>query len=274
MIARKKLGSTEIEMSTLGLGTVKFGRNSDLKYTENFNLPEKKELVALLQCAKDAGVNLLDTAPAYGVSEERLGELLHKDRHSWIISTKVGEEYTWNPATGQGTSHFDFSAKHTRFSVERSLKRLGTDYLDLVLIHSNGDDEKILQETDCIPTLEKLKQEGWIRAFGMSTKTLAGSLAAIDACDAVMLVYNLEYRDEEAAMEKAAALNKGILLKKVLASGRIRSSAQDPIANPIEEVFDLVYAQKGVTSAIIGTINLQHLRTNLATALSSQQRLT
>src|SRR5690606_4111141 len=119
----------------------------------------------LLTQASELGINLLDTAPAYGISEERLGQLLN-NRDQWILCSKTGEEFS------NGQSHFDFSAKHTRFSIERSLKRLRTDYLDLVLVHSDGQDEHIIRHTDCFETLQQLKDQGLIRAFGISSKTI------------------------------------------------------------------------------------------------------
>ena len=83
----------------------------------------------------------------------------------------MGEEFS------AGESHFDFSGAHTRESIERSLRRLKTHYLDLVLIHSDGNDLEILEHTDCLESLMRLKEEGLIRAVGMSTKTVEGASA-------------------------------------------------------------------------------------------------
>nr|BFE91955.1 hypothetical protein GCM10020185_24910 [Pseudomonas brassicacearum subsp. brassicacearum] len=114
----------------------------------------------LLKLARDLGINLIDTAPAYGRSEERLGPLLRGQRQDWVIVSKVGEEFS------DGQSRHDFSAAHTRFSVERSLKRLETDYIDLVLVHSDGNDLAILNDSEVYPTLAALKREGKIGGFG------------------------------------------------------------------------------------------------------------
>ncbi len=270
MIPRKRLGRTDIEISSFGLGTVKFGRNQSLKYPDQFELPHDQQLRDLLACARDFGVNLLDTAPAYGYSEERLGDLLKKERKEWVISTKVGEEFEHNEFDTEGKSWFDFSAKHTRLSVERSMRRLRTDYLDLVLIHSDGNDVGILTQTPVVQTLQQLKQEGWIRAFGISSKTLEGSLLAADVCDAVMMVYTANYTDELPTIEKSVRQNVAILLKKVLDSGHICHDAQ-PAEDPIQAALDFAYAHPGVTSAILGTVNLQHLRANLIKALRAQK---
>lgn len=279
MMPRKRLGSTDIEVSTLGLGTVKFGRNQNLKYPAGFELPSDEQIARLLDSAQAMGVNLLDTAPAYGYSEERLGYALRKMRKDWVISTKVGEEFIPDKFTGQGLSHFDFSAKHTRFSVERSLRRLRTDYLDLVLIHSDGDDLNILLQTEVVHTLQQLKREGWIRAFGISSKTPEGGLLAAEICDVVMVTYNTSQRDEAPVIAKSAQYRKGVLLKKVLASGHICHDAAapeisvtdaTPATDPIQRALTFAYAPEGVSSAIIGTLNEQHLRDNLLKAIKAQ----
>jgi len=284
MLPRKRLGQTDIEISTLGLGTVKFGRNQSVKYPEAFSLPSDELLHELLNTARDMGVNLIDTAPAYGYSEERLGDLLRKERKEWIICTKVGEEFEANKFANDGKSWFDFSPKHTRMSVERSLRRLRTDYLDMVLIHSDGNDLDILQNTGALHCLQQLKQEGWIRAIGISSKTAEGGLLAAPLCDLVMVMHNPSYTEEEAVIDECARLGKGVLLKKVLASGHIchdvtnsdapdsrkQRNNNDAVQDPIQTILDFVYANAGVTSAILGTLNVQHLRDNILKALSAQ----
>ena len=154
--------------------------------------------------AKELGINLIDTAPAYGSSEQRLGRLL-RDREDWVICTKVGEEFTG------GQSYFDFSGQHINDSVERSLRYIQTDYLDIVLIHSDGSDEQIIRSSDCIETLTRLKEKGLIRAIGMSSKTLTGGLLAVDCTDVVMVTYNPSNTGDADVIEKASLENKAAI---------------------------------------------------------------
>ena len=170
----RELGKTGLSVSLLGLGSVAFGRTDGLKYPTTPRLPSLAELRDLLAVARDAGVNLIDTAPAYGTSEARLGELLAGRRDDWVLCTKVGEIFE------AGTSRWDFSPEHTRQSVRRSLQRLATDYLDVVLVHSNGDDLEIIRNLGTLQVLAQLKSDGLIRAFGMSHKTIAGGLLAAE----------------------------------------------------------------------------------------------
>lgn len=250
MINQVKLGMTDLYVSKLGLGTPKFGRNLGMKYPSPFALPEDKDIETLLAEAQEMGINLIDTAPAYGLAEERLGKLL-KNRKEWILCTKGGEEFI------DGKSYYDFSKRAIQLSLERSLRRLKTDYIDIFLIHSHGDDCKIIHEDEVFATLSDLKQQGLIRASGMSTKTLAGGILTLQHADVAMVTYNPLEREEQAVIQHAAQHQKGILIKKALASGHL---AKIPGGNPIKTCMDFVAREKGVSSVIIGTLNRKHLK--------------
>ena len=146
--------------------------------------------------------------------------------------------------------------------MERSLRRLNTDYLDLVLVHSDGNDLQIL-EGEAYPALEQLKCEGLIRAFGFSGKTVEGGIAALEAGDCAMVTYNLAEQSERSVLDFALSHNKGILIKKALASGHLCLQGEDPAKKSLE----LVFAHPAVASAIIGTINPRHLQQNVISAL-------
>ncbi|MEH6442457.1 MAG: aldo/keto reductase [Oceanospirillaceae bacterium] len=254
----KTVANTGVAVSPIGFGTVKIGRDQGVKYPTKFTIPDDQQVLKLLSCCKELGINLLDTAPAYGLSEQRLGQLLNPlDRQHWVLSSKAGEEF--NNATG--ASHFDFSEKSLTRSVERSLQRLNTDYLDIVMIHSNGDDLKVIEQDLALETLNKLKAQGKIRATGMSTKTIAGGICALQHSDCAMVTYNLAMRDELPVIEYAQQHNKGIFIKKAFASGHVQASADE---DSILASLQLIFSQPAVNSAVIGTINEQNLRSNVA----------
>lgn len=250
---KRLLGDTALTVSLLGLGTVKFGRNQSVKYPQHFSLPSDNEIEQLLAVATDLGINLLDTAPAYGSSEERLGKLLQHKRHDWIISTKVGEELI------NDQSYFDFSTDYVNKSVERSLKRLKTDYLDILLVHSDGNDLHIIEEENIFATLESLKKTGKIRCYGMSSKTLIGGIKTIDHADLAMVTHNLNYQGEREVIAHAHRKNKGIFIKKAFISGHLNSLNQP---DPITASLKFIFAEAGVSSVIVGTINPHHLQQN------------
>jgi aryl-alcohol dehydrogenase-like predicted oxidoreductase len=247
----RPLGKSGLDVSPLGLGTVKFGRNQQVKYPRPFELPDDRQVLDLLALARALGINLLDTAPAYGSSQQRLGQLLGARRKDWVIVSKVGEIFE------HGESRFDFSYEHTVTSVEASLRTLRTDYLDGVLIHSDGDDLAILEQSGAPAALQDLKQRGLVRAVGMSSKTVAGGVRVVETMDVVMATCNLDYNDELPVLEAAHQRQCGVLIKKGLLSGHIDGGST------VEDSFRHVFAQPGVTSMIVGTINPKHLRDNV-----------
>lgn len=254
MLPYLALGCTGITVSAVGLGTVKLGRNQGVKYPEPFSLPNDQQVATLLATAKEWGVNLLDTAPAYGFAEERLGKWLQGQRHDWVILTKAGETFI------DGQSYFDFNPDAIRLSIERSLRRLKTDYLDIVLIHSNGDDQ-LLIDNKVFDELNKLKKSGLIRAFGMSTKTVAGGKRTVDGADVVMVTRNPLYTEEDEVIAYAKQQQKGVLIKKALASGHLSKFA---VKDPVREALAFVYQLPGISSVIIGTLNPSHLQAAVA----------
>lgn len=243
----------EINISPLGLGTVKFGRNTQVKYPSSFAIPDDKQIQNIFAFCYEQGINLIDTAPAYGSSEERIGQLLPCDQE-WIICSKGGEIYE------NGISRFDFSRKALTLSVENSLRRLKRETLDIFLIHSDGNDCEIIEQFEIFETLNQLKKVGKIRLGGMSTKTTEGGIACIEHADCAMVCLNPTYKEDLPIIEKAHQMNKGILIKKAFKSGHLGSSVQ------VKESLELCLTTPGVSSVIFGSINLDHIRSNIEIA--------
>ncbi|TVQ61527.1 MAG: aldo/keto reductase [Phycisphaerales bacterium] len=259
----RDLGSTGLRVSAIGLGTVKLGRTAGLKHPRPFEIPDDDAARALLARAQDLGINLIDTAPAYGVSEERLGALLTGQRDRWVVCTKAGEEFDGE------RSRFDFTPRAIRASVERSLRRLRTDALDCVLLHSDGDDAHVVRDSGAMGALERLRDEGKVRAVGASTKTPEGAAMAVERSDVVMLACNPRETGDDAAIESARARGVGVLVKKALMSGRLGDGdggAEPATTDPVEAALRFVFARRGVSSVVVGTINPEHLSDNVAAA--------
>ena len=233
-------------VSTLALGGTKFGRVKGVKYPSSFQLPSDDELSELLALAKKLGINLVDTAPSYGNSEERIGALVGHDPH-WIIATKVGELFV------NGRSIFDFSPASIRDSVERSRSCLRRDFLDIVTLHLPDNDETVLRNGETIATLLDLQAKGIIGLVGASTKTVAAGKVAIETCDLVMIALNEADQSQRPVLHAAAAAGKGVLIKKPLNSGHT-DDAGAALRNLV--------CQDGITSVVAGTINPSHLQQN------------
>jgi aryl-alcohol dehydrogenase-like predicted oxidoreductase len=198
----------------------------------------------------DLGCTLIDTAPAYGLSEERIGRAISARRNEFVLSTKVGETFE------NGQSTFDFSRAGVETSLQRSLDRLQTDVLDIVFIHSNGDDEHILTQTETVAVLQEWKARGAIHAIGLSGKTVDGARRALAWADALMVEYHLDDVSHAEVMSEAAKRGVAVFVKKGLASGRL----------PAADAIRFVLANPAVTTQILGGLNFAHFQTNWQTA--------
>jgi aryl-alcohol dehydrogenase-like predicted oxidoreductase len=249
MVSRS-LGRTDLMISPIGLGTTKLGRNTDVKYPDAFAIPSDSQVRALLEMALSLGVNLIDTAPAYGESEQRLGPFVKANRDRIVLCTKCGEQY------GNGRSTYDFSIPAIVVSVEESLRRLKTECIDILLLHSNGRDADILTQTDAIEGLVRLKKSGKIHAAGISAKTEVGIAEACRALDVVMAPFSLKDSSLGDALKKAHEAGLGVLAIKGLSSGHLE-------AGP---AIEFVLRQPFINALILGTIDPAHLRQAVATA--------
>ncbi|KAJ8902589.1 hypothetical protein NDN08_006990 [Rhodosorus marinus] len=151
---RRPLGRTGMEVSPIGFGGSPLGGV--------FGSIDESDGIRAVHEAFKSGINLFDTSPFYGLtkSEEVLGRAIADlPRNEIIVATKVGR---------YGETEFDFSAGRVTASVEESLKRLQTDYLDIVQCHDIefGNLDQIVSET--LPALKKLKESGKIRAIGIT----------------------------------------------------------------------------------------------------------
>jgi aryl-alcohol dehydrogenase-like predicted oxidoreductase len=240
----RQLGRTGLKVSAIGLGTTKLGRNTDLKYPKPFALPAAERVRELLESSLDTGVNLIDTAPAYGDSERRLAPFIETHRQRLVVCTKAGEQYV------DGRSTHDFSAAAIIGSVEESLRRLRTDHVEILLLHSDGRDVEILTDTDAPEALLNLKKSGKARAVGISAKTPSGILEATGIMDVVMAPFSQKDPSLGEALQKAHAAGLGVLAIKGLFSGLLG-------ARP---AIEFVLRQLFIDALILGTIDPAHLR--------------
>ena len=251
-MAPRQLGRTEIQISPIGFGAFKIGRNQKTKYGYAYDLPSDGEVEQLLHGILDLGINLIDTAPAYGVSENQIGRYLADRRNEYTLSTKVGESFT------AGLSHYDFSPRAIRESIERSLARLRTDRLDIVFVHSHGRDLEVLEKTDVVETLIDLRSQGLVRAIGFSGKDPLAEQQCLGWANVLMVEYHPENNQHDDVISAAGKRSVGVIVKKGLASGTLEPAAAIPyiLKNP------------NVCTIAVGGLNLGHFRENCKIAAS------
>jgi aryl-alcohol dehydrogenase-like predicted oxidoreductase len=252
----RRLGRSDMLLSPIGFGAFKIGRNQGTKYAEAYALPSDAEADALIARVVDLGVTLIDTAPAYGSSEARVGSALerHGLRERVRISTKVGERFE------DGRSTYDFSVEAITRSVTASLAALRTDRIDCLVVHAPREDAAVLRDTPVTDALRDLRERGVIRTMGFSGYTHeAFRLAIAEGYDALMVEYHPLDTSHRATLENAASAGVGVLVKKALASGRI----------PASEAIPFALAAPAVTSVVIGSLNAENIASAIELAAGS-----
>lgn len=249
VLVLRELGRTGLKVSRIGLGTVKLGRNTGVRYPAPFELPSDDQVRSLLESAVALGINFIDTAPAYGTSEERLKPFVTSRRDGIILSTKCGEEFD-----GTSSRH-DFSGPGLTASLDRSLERLGVPFVDLLLLHSDGGDERILQSAETLDALKAAKRSGKVRAVGLSAKTARGIELARGRVDAVMAPYGIGNESLGEALSRAAGGGVGIIAIKALGAGHA-ATGPDAVRRAVRFVLSAPF----VDALVVGTLNPVHLR--------------
>jgi aryl-alcohol dehydrogenase-like predicted oxidoreductase len=196
---KRSFGKTGMEVSILGFGGQQIGQEQELSKVEK-----------LLNHALDEGLNVIDTAECYGDSEELIGKILSHRRDEYYLFTKCGhaagfDGEDWNPAMLEK-------------SIDRSLKRLQTDYVDVIHLHSCS--EKILRQGAVIEVLQKAKEQGKTRFIGYSgDRTDALYAVQTGLFDSLMISLNIA--DQEAidlALPEAVERKMGVIAKRPVAN--------------------------------------------------------
>jgi aryl-alcohol dehydrogenase-like predicted oxidoreductase len=209
----RTLGRTNFSVSEIGFGAWAIGGN---QFGNSYGTTKDPESIDALRNAIDLGCNFIDTADVYGHghSEELIGKALEGIRKKILIATKVGGDFYHSP------NRLNFDADYIRFALENSLKRLKTDYIDLYQLHNPP--LHLIQEADVFDILFKLKNEGYIRAIGLSIYDPIEGLAAIrnDSIDCIQVVFNIFNRQAAKDLFPLARdSNIGIIAREPLNNG-------------------------------------------------------
>ena len=201
---QNRLGSSDLFVSEIGFGCMSLG-------------PDRAANVGLLERAFDRGVTFFDTADLYdhGENERTVGAALSAVRDRVVIATKVGNR--WNE-DGQGW-RWDPSSAWIIEAVQRSLKRLNTDYIDLYQLHG-GTLEDSLDET--VQTFEELKKAGTIRAYGISSirpQVIRAWLGRSNLSSVMMQYSLLDRRPEEEVLGLLRDAAVGVIARGPVAKG-------------------------------------------------------
>ncbi|AEI45537.1 aldo/keto reductase [Paenibacillus mucilaginosus] len=268
---QRTFGRTDMKVSVLGFGGAMIG-------LEDTPLDQAKKL---LNTALELGINVIDTSASYLSSEELIGQAVSDRRQDYYLFSKCGE------GTSVGLEYPDWDPRNVRPSVERSLKRLQTDYLDLILIHSCT--EAVLRQGGLVEEVKKLKRDGLVRYIGYSGDSTdmlyALELGLFDAIETTV-----NFADQEAiemTLGRAARDGLGVIAKRPVANvawSRGKDEPNNPdeyrerldklnypfLEQSSEEILEtalrFTLSVPGVHTAIVGTTKEEHLRSNVEMA--------
>jgi aryl-alcohol dehydrogenase-like predicted oxidoreductase len=271
MTIRRDLGTTGLVVPVLGLGAGPLG---DARL-------EEAAVERLLHGALDLGVTLIDTAPSYGLSEERIGRHLAGRRGEFVLCTKVGYGV-------EGEA--DWTGACVRRGIDQALRRLRTEVIDLVLLHSCGPER--VRDEPILAALDEARRAGKVRVAGYSGEGAALLEAlAPDRFGAVECSVNLcDQRGLDEALPVARGRGLGVMAKRALANSPWRHATR-PVGQYVEPYWERWQAMgleaagpeaaglhwdelalrfaawaPGVDCALVGTTSLDHLRRNVELA--------
>lgn len=284
-VHRRPLGRTGLMVSEIGLGALELGRNwRGWDQTGDRERPSEAEAARLLNAALDAGCNFIDTAAAYHLSEERIGQAIAHRRSEYFLATKCGE---WCDENG---SVYDYSAAATRQFIDESLRKLRTDYVDLLQIHSGS--REVVEKGETLAAMKTAQAAGKVRFIGLSCGEDAALAAmATGEYDTLQISYNVLDRGMETrVLPMAQEKNIGVIIKDGLAAGRLlappdalpdnqrdryaraadrlRALVPGDAATPDLAALALRYvlSHPAVSTVIAGTRRPEHLLANLRVA--------
>jgi aryl-alcohol dehydrogenase-like predicted oxidoreductase len=259
----RTFGSTGLEVTLLGFGAMHIGSAGIDDETAGKMLNE----------VLDLGINLIDTARAYGESERRIGKYISRRRDEYILSTKVGYDVEWQP---------DWTYNAVYGGIEQALKLLQTDYIDIVHLHSCS--REILEQGDVILALEQAKKDGKTRFIAYSGENEALDYAiASGRFDSIQASVNIcDQRILDRQLPKAARRGMGIIAKRPIANApwrfslppvghysaeywhRLQKMHIDPHGLDWNELAIRFSAYSpGISTCIAGTSSMDHLLSNL-----------
>ncbi|ANS74347.1 aldo/keto reductase [Paenibacillus yonginensis] len=210
---KRQYGNTGMEVSVLGFGGAEIGRGVS-----------EQEVERLLHSALDAGLNVIDTAECYGDSEELIGKVLGGRRDDFYLFTKCGH--------ASGLEGGDWNPSMLESSIDRSLKRLKTDYVDVIHLHSCS--EEVLRQGGVIEVLQKAKQAGKTRFIGYSGDSRDAAYAIqTGVFDSFETSVNIADQEAlELTIPKAKEKGMGIIAKRPIANAAWTYDSLDEKAYP------------------------------------------
>jgi aryl-alcohol dehydrogenase-like predicted oxidoreductase len=281
-LEKRRLGRTGLEVTVLGFGAMELRGDGP----RNPRPLPTTAAAAVLNAVLDAGVNFIDTSIDYGQSEALIGETIAHRRDEYFLASKAG--CPWDAetltSTPRGPLPHDFSSAHIREGLERTLRLVRSDHLDLLQLHMSPTLATV-QAEGAVETLHQLRDEGKVRFIG-SSSTIPNiwDHLDLDAFATLQIPYSALEREHEAAISEAHKRDVGVIVRGGVAKGGPRSDNRsrnvwdlweaaklddllEPGQSRVELVLRYTLSHPGVSTIIVGTASVEHLGDNVARAL-------
>jgi aryl-alcohol dehydrogenase-like predicted oxidoreductase len=216
-VSKRNLGKTGIQISGIAFGTVSLGLPYGIGVKDSSDMLSEADSIALLRQALDKGINFYDTALAYGKSEDLIGKAFSTCRSEAVICTKPAHLY--DVYSGQTLPSSAEIKNKLENSLQQSMSKLQTDYLDIYMSHDGT--EEVIENNTVVDFYQQLKKKGVIKATGISVYTVEQSIKAIQSgvWDVIQLAFNLMDQTQLPAIDLAAQKGVGIVVRSVLFKG-------------------------------------------------------
>ena len=278
-LEKRHIDRMNTDVTFLGFGALEIGRNWGMGTDKE--RPEEEVAGQVLNTVLDLGINLIDTASAYHRSEERIGKYVSSRRSEYVLATKCGEH------SNEPDTYYDFTYEGVAASIDRSLKLLNTNVIDLLQIHFGPDPEGTLDRGETLHAMQDAQKAGKVRYLGASIDgKLAHRCIMSGDFDVMQMGYNLIHQGNAENIRLCKERGMGVLIRSGLGNGLLTPRVVANLGNlreadraKVEKLLALVngdtdlltalglhflHSNDGISSVIVGTKKPENVRKNFA----------
>lgn len=278
-LEKRRIPRMGTDVTFIGFGALEIGRDWGLGDADEKRRPDEEAAGEVLRAVLDLGINLIDTASAYHRSEERIGRTIAGRRGEYVLASKCGEH------SDEPRTFYDFSYAGISASIDRSLRLLQTDVIDLMQIHFGPDPEGVLDRGETVAAMKDAQRAGKVRFLGASIDgALATRCIESGDFDVMQLGYSLVAQSNTENIRLARSKGIGVLIRSGLAAGALTSRVIPHLNDEVRHIdkvrkllalvggdgdaltslaLNFLYENDGISSVLVGSKRVAHVKANL-----------
>jgi len=278
-LEKRRVPRMGMDVTFIGFGALEIGRDWGLGDADEKRRPDDEAAGEVLRAVLDLGINLIDTASAYHRSEERIGRTIAGRRGEYVLASKCGEH------SDEPRTFYDFSYAGISASIDRSLRLLQTDVIDLMQIHFGPDPEGVLDRGETVAAMKDAQRAGKVRFLGASIDgALATRCIESGDFDVMQLGYSLVAQSNTENIRLARSKGIGVLIRSGLAAGALTSRVIPHLNDEVRHIdkvrkllalvggdgdaltslaLNFLYENDGISSVLVGSKRVAHVKANL-----------